>query len=588
MYIKTIEIKNFRNFSDFNIHFTKGFQTIVGENNIGKSNLFWAIRLVLDKDLSYSYRKLEEKDFSNFPKLNINSFISISVELYGEDLADLPNFHILKTTTNTLRVSYIFAHKSKISTIEEDFEEVNIKDFRWQLYGGGDSFSLDSTEVLNSISLNDINGINLYYISGFRDIKNDLFGNTKSLLTSFCNTRENFEEESNKIKAVYSKATKDLNKFTFIPEIKKSIQDKTEEISGEHFSVPISLGFLSEEDSNVWNKLKIYFSPNEDKNIPINSLGLGQKNLLYLSLYLSKLINSEDENEINVVLIEEPEAHLHPQLQKILFTNLKDLGNTQVFMSSHSTHIASDCDYKNLNIVYKNTSNVTKSFSPFNKIKSKKNDERKEKLLKRYLDATRSELFFSSGVILVEGVAEQFIIPAIAKQKFKYNLTEFNISLVPIHSRYFDPFLELFQNNRFEIKACAIIDGDSGEHEQGESTTSVENARSLEINDRVKVFEGGDTLEIDLFPDKETNKEYLKNCFYNLGHKNSYENLIASDPENWKEEIIKRIDNTIKKGRFAQELSLLIDEKFIVPKYIKKSLSFMLAEIIKKRKDESK
>ena len=63
MHIKSIEIKNFRNFSDFRIDFTEGFQTIIGENNIGKSNLYWAIRLVLDKNISYNSRNLEEKDF---------------------------------------------------------------------------------------------------------------------------------------------------------------------------------------------------------------------------------------------------------------------------------------------------------------------------------------------------------------------------------------------------------------------------------------------------------------------------------------------------------------------------------------------
>lgn len=68
MNIKNITIKNFRNFSDFSIDFSEGFQTIIGENNIGKSNLYWAIRLVLDKDLSFNTRKLELKDFHGYKK----------------------------------------------------------------------------------------------------------------------------------------------------------------------------------------------------------------------------------------------------------------------------------------------------------------------------------------------------------------------------------------------------------------------------------------------------------------------------------------------------------------------------------------
>ena len=104
MYIKTIEIKNFRNFSDFKIDFTDGFQTIIGENNIGKSNLYWAIRLVIDKNLSYNSRNLEEKDFHGFADLDVNTFASISIEFYGENLARLPNLHAIKTSEQTVRI----------------------------------------------------------------------------------------------------------------------------------------------------------------------------------------------------------------------------------------------------------------------------------------------------------------------------------------------------------------------------------------------------------------------------------------------------------------------------------------------------
>lgn len=89
------------------------------------------------------------------------------------------------------------------------------------------------------------------------------------------------------------------------------------------------------------------------------------------------------------------------------------------------------------------------------------------------------------------------------------------------------------------------------------------------------VSSGTNTLEIDLFPDAHTNITYLKGCFENLGHKKSYENLITAtkdNPELWEAELIKRIDNTVMKGRFAQELSLLIDKDFIVPSYINEAI----------------
>ena len=577
MHIKSIEIKNFRNFSDFRIDFTEGFQTIIGENNIGKSNLYWAIRLVLDKNLSYNSRNLEEKDFHGFVDLEIDTYSSISIEFYGDNLASIPNLHALKTSDNTVRISYLYAHKSKLIETDEDFPKIEIKDFQWRLYGGGDTFLIDDIDKLNQISFRDIEGINLYYISGFRNINSDLSGSSKSLLSEYCKSRSEAEEELDSVKTILSKTSDDLNKLEFIPEISETVKNKNEEIAGSHFTFPVSLGFINNDDNEVWNQLKLFFNPKAGKNISLNVLGLGQKNLLYLSLFLSRLINEQDSNEVNILLIEEPEAHLHPQLQKILFSNLSGLLNTQVFMSSHSTHIASDCDFKNLNIIYKNPANIVKSFSPFIEKKDNKKEQREELLLKRYLDATRSELFFSTAVIFVEGVAEQFIIPAIAQQLYGVNLTEHNISVVPIHSRYFDPFLKLFQPNKLELSACAIIDGDSKEHEDDESTTAVANAKILEVINRVQVFEGAETLEVDLFPNSTVNKEYLKLCFKNLGHTQSYENLIATEND-WSVELLKRVDGTVKKGRFAQELALNIDKDFEIPDYIKNALEFILKQ----------
>lgn len=153
MHIKSIEIKNFRNFSDFKIDFTEGFQTIIGENNIGKSNLYWAIRLVLDRNLSYNSRNLEEKEFYDFIDLEIDTYSSISIELYGDNLASMPNLHALKISDDTVRISYLYAHKSKLIETDEDFDKIEIKDFQWRLYGGGLNLILKKLIILIKLPL---------------------------------------------------------------------------------------------------------------------------------------------------------------------------------------------------------------------------------------------------------------------------------------------------------------------------------------------------------------------------------------------------------------------------------------------------
>jgi len=575
MNIKNIAIKNFRNFNDFSIDFSKGFQTIIGENNIGKSNLYWAIRLILDRELSYNARNLDIKDFHGFKKeVAIDDHVIISIELYSENLASFPTFHSFKTSDTTARITYLFAHKSKF--IEDDVvpDKIELSQFKWQLFGSGNSLVIGDILTLQSIRFSDLDGINLYYINAFRNINSDLHGSTKSLLSKYCQSRTDTKTELESVKSILKKSSTELNGLGFIPDIAENIQKKGQSIAGQYFSFPISISFLSNYDIDAWSQLNLYYSPENDNNVPIQTLGLGQKNILYLSLFIAELENSSNNHEINILLIEEPEAHLHPQLQKILFSNLNDLKTTQVFMTSHSTHIASDCDYKNLNILFRNIQKEVKSFSPF---KEGLLSGRENLLLKRYLDATRSEMFFASAIIYVEGVGEQFIIPSIAKEVFGINLTEHNISVIPIHCRYFDPYLKIVQNSNLEIPVSAIIDGDSDElDEEEENTTAVANAKALEVADRVLVSSGTKTLEVDLFPTVIINNLYLKTCFVNLGHEKSYDNLIKAtkdNPELWETELIKRIDKTVKKGRFAQELSLLIDKDFIVPTYINTAIS---------------
>jgi len=575
MNVKSISIINFRNFENFNIDFSEGFQTIIGENNIGKSNLYWAMRLVLDRELSYNSRILELKDFHGFKKeLTVEDHVIISIELFSKNLSSFPTFHAFKTSETTARITYVFAHNSKFIENGDLPDTIELSQFKWQLFSSGNSLNLENILKLHPIYLKDLDGINLYYITAFRNTSTELHGNTRSLLTKYCKSRIKSKEELENVKIILKKSSVDLNNLSFIPEMAESIQETGHNIAGNYFSFPISISFLSNYDDDAWSQLNLYYCPEAGINLPIPTLGLGQKNIIYLSLFIAELENSSNNHEINILLIEEPEAHLHPQLQKILFSNLSNLKSTQVFMTSHSTHIASDCNYKSLNVLYRSMQKKVKSFSPF---KSGLLTPREELLLKRYLDATRSELFFASAIIFVEGVGEQFIIPSIAKQIYGIHLTEHNISVIPIHSRFFDPYLKLIQNDNLEIPAAAIIDGDITELEDGAtSTTAVENAEKLQVINRVLVSPGKNTLEVDLFPDAITNNSYLKTCFINLGHETSFNNLIKitqEKPELWPDELIKRIDSTVKKGRFAQELSILIDSNFVVPTYIKLAIA---------------
>src|SRR5690606_3046455 len=108
------------------------------------------------KNLSHNSRYLQDKDFCEFEDLNVDSYISISIEFYGKNLSEFPNLHAIKTSDETLRITYVFIHKSKIISTEEEFDTIEIKDFQWRLYGGGDDFDVANISTLSQISFNDI------------------------------------------------------------------------------------------------------------------------------------------------------------------------------------------------------------------------------------------------------------------------------------------------------------------------------------------------------------------------------------------------------------------------------------------------
>lgn len=588
MQIKSVRIKNFRNFSDFSIDFSDGFQLLIGENNIGKSNFYWALRLALDKNIPYTYKKLKLTDFfGRKNSVTIDDYVLISIELYAKDLAKFPVLHSIKTGNDTARITFVFAHKNRFDDYIRPATQVSdgiaeevkpsIDDFKFKyLCGDIDSNHFEFFKKAERLEYSDLDLVNMYYIDGFRKINSDIQGGEKSLLSKYFKSRKSAANELAQMQSILNVASEQLNALKIIDEASTEISASGSEITSNYFGLPISIGFESFTDDDVLGPLCLTYSNAKDGNVnfPINTLGLGQKNILFLSIFLAALNNSANPNEFNILLIEEPEAHLHPQLQKVLFSKLSKRENTQVFMTSHSPHIASDCSYKNINVIYRSAANHIKSFAPFKKSLL---NLREINLLQRYLDATRSELFFASGIVLVEGVGEQFIVPTISKMVYSFDLSEYNISVIPIHSRYFDPYLKLFQDESLEIPCIAIIDGDQKEViAEGEETTAIANARKLEVNGRVTVFAGNETLEIDLFPDSSTNSAYLKLAFENLGHAKSHANLMEianTNPERWNGELISRIDGTIKKGRFAQELAGLIKADFIVPKYLSDAIA---------------
>lgn len=189
--------------------------------------------------------------------------------------------------------------------------------------------------------------------------------------------------------------------------------------------------------------------------------GLGYNNILHMASSLGDLQERPIDEEISVLLVEEPEAHLHPQLLDLVFEFFKKAdkeSKIQIFITSHSPSLVAKADIDSVHIIYaKNEKNVITS------IKNTVLNENEKLDLKRYLDVTKSQMFFARRIIFVEGISEAILINEFAKLLEK-PLDKYSVEIVNINGVAFEPFAKLFMceegKERLRIPCTIISDND--------------------------------------------------------------------------------------------------------------------------------
>ena len=362
--------------------------------------------------------------------------------------------------TYRFRPRFSFRDKHKHN---DEIEHLNLEtDYEWRLVGGGckDIREFEWHEDIGTaVRFGDLQAFKFEYLKDLRDVLQDLQRDRVSPLRKLIRIRDKDIPKDKLIESLRI-ANQSITDNDVIQSAKSDIQQAFKNTAGEAFEdLQLSLGMAEPTFASIVRSLKVLFRSDliQDQDFDISRNGLGLNNLIYITLILEAFEQRISTADVagQLLLIEEPEAHLHPQLQRALFKVLS-IKSSQVIVTSHSTHISSQARLESL-VSFTNSPHGTIA----NRLALSENLADKEiKDLERYLDATRSTLLYARKVILVEGPAELFLIPRMIESVKGINLDRYGISVIPIYGTHFESYAKLFSDDGLPKKCAILTDGD--------------------------------------------------------------------------------------------------------------------------------
>ncbi len=451
MYLDELRVKGFRCFDEeFKIPFSPGLNVIVGENGAGKTAIISAIRQLFQDSESGRYSISQDDFYSAFTQ---GSPIAPSFSIKA-------HFKGLDSDEKVALLPWSGGTDTAVLNLQAENREVRGR-YKKLVWGGSSRSTQFDPELLDLIQC--------IYLPPLRDAESKLTNGRQSRLSKLLkaiNRKELKECRKNNTPHPLEEQFKNFND-TLVTDESLSIKGANKLITehlvnaiGHHFGQKTRIQFAESDFTKIAESLTLLFFPDmtaDDQDLfrSLSQNSLGYNNLLYIASILAELTLNDDDGEdeqllFKLLLIEEPEAHLHPQLQIRLLNYLKSVAdknnNVQVIVTSHSTVLASSVEIDSI-------IHLSKSSSPTaTPLRSCGLPDGSIQFINRWLGVTKSNLLFASGLILVEGIAEQMLFPILAKEVLKEqsdgkrNLEDLGVSTINLNGIYFKHFIRLYCN----------------------------------------------------------------------------------------------------------------------------------------------